>query len=26
MVPSPSANLVFTEAPETSDVIDIRFL
>ena len=26
MVPSPSANLVFTEAPEPSDVIDIRFL
>jgi len=26
MVPSPGANLVFTEAPETSDVIDIRFL
>jgi hypothetical protein len=26
MVPSPSANLVFTEAPETTDVIDIRFL
>lgn len=26
MVPNPSANLVFTEAPETSDVIDIRFL
>jgi hypothetical protein len=26
MIPSPSANLVFTEAPETSDVIDIRFL
>ena len=26
MVPSPSANLVFTEAPSTSDVIDIRFL
>jgi len=26
MVPSPSTNLVFTEAPETSDVIDIRFL
>jgi len=26
MVPSPSANLVFTEAPETSDVIDVRFL
>jgi len=26
MVPSPSVNLVFTEAPETSDVIDIRFL
>jgi hypothetical protein len=26
MVPIPSANLVFTEAPETSDVIDIRFL
>jgi hypothetical protein len=26
MVPNPSANLVFTEAPETSDIIDIRFL
>lgn len=26
MVPSPSANLVFSEAPSTSDVIDIRFL
>jgi len=26
MSPSPSANLVFTEAPSTSDVIDIRFL
>jgi hypothetical protein len=26
MVPSPSVNLVFTEAPSTSDVIDIRFL
>ena len=26
MVPNPSANLVFTEAPQTSDVIDIRFL
>ena len=26
MVPSPSANLVFTEAPGTGDVIDIRFL
>jgi len=26
MVPSPSTNLVFTEAPSTSDVIDIRFL
>jgi hypothetical protein len=26
MVPNPSANLVFSEAPETSDVIDIRFL
>jgi hypothetical protein len=26
MIPSPSANLVFTEAPEPSDVIDIRFL
>ena len=26
MVPDPSANLVFTEAPGTGDVIDIRFL
>jgi len=26
MTPSPSTNLVFTEAPETGDVIDIRFL
>jgi hypothetical protein len=26
MAPSPSANLVFTQAPSTSDVIDIRFL
>ena len=26
MDPSPSTNLVFTEAPSTSDVIDIRFL
>jgi len=26
MSPSPSTNLVFTEAPSTSDVIDIRFL
>jgi hypothetical protein len=26
MVPSPSTNLVFTEAPEPGDVIDIRFL
>jgi len=26
MTPSPSVNLVFTEAPSTSDVIDIRFL
>jgi hypothetical protein len=26
MAPNPSANLVFTEAPATSDVIDIRFL
>jgi hypothetical protein len=26
MSPSPSANLVFTEAPSISDVIDIRFL
>jgi hypothetical protein len=26
MVPSPSVNLVFTEAPGTGDVIDIRFL
>jgi hypothetical protein len=26
MVPNPSANLVFTEAPQPSDVIDIRFL
>jgi len=26
MTPSPSANLVFTEAPQTGDVIDIRFL
>lgn len=26
MVPSPSVNLVFTEAPATSDTIDIRFL
>ena len=26
MVPSPSTNLVFSEAPETGDVIDIRFL
>jgi hypothetical protein len=26
MVPNPSANLVFSEAPETGDVIDIRFL
>jgi len=26
MVPNPSANLVFTEAPESGDVIDIRFL
>jgi hypothetical protein len=26
MSPSPSANLVFTEAPSTGDVIDIRFL
>jgi hypothetical protein len=26
MSPSPSANLVFTEAPSTSDLIDIRFL
>jgi len=26
MSPSPSTNLVFTEAPQPSDVIDIRFL
>jgi hypothetical protein len=26
MAPNPSANLVFTESPSTSDVIDIRFL
>ena len=26
MSPSPSANLVFTEAPTTGDVIDVRFL
>ena len=26
MVPSPSTNLVFSEAPSVSDVIDIRFL
>lgn len=26
MVPNPSANLVFSEAPATGDVIDIRFL
>jgi hypothetical protein len=26
MSPSPSANLVFTEAPAVSDVIDVRFL
>lgn len=26
MAPNPSANLVFTQAPATSDVIDIRFL
>jgi len=26
MSPSPSANLVFSEAPSTSDIIDIRFL
>lgn len=26
MSPNPSTNLVFTEAPSTSDVIDIRFL
>jgi uncharacterized membrane-anchored protein len=26
MSPNPSANLVFTQAPSTSDVIDIRFL
>jgi hypothetical protein len=26
MVPNPSTNLVFTEAPATSDTIDIRFL
>jgi len=26
MAPNPSANLVFTQAPQTSDVIDIRFL
>jgi hypothetical protein len=26
MAPSPSANLVFTQAPQTSDVIDVRFL
>lgn len=26
MSPNPSANLVFTEAPEVGDVIDIRFL
>lgn len=26
MSPSPSVNLVFTEAPQTSDTIDIRFL
>ena len=26
MSPSPSTNLVFTEAPDTGDVIDIRFL
>jgi hypothetical protein len=26
MVPSPSANLVFSEAPGTGDLIDIRFL
>lgn len=26
MTPNPSTNLVFTEAPSTSDVIDIRFL
>ena len=26
MSPSPSTNLVFTEAPATGDVIDIRFL
>ena len=26
MAPNPSVNLVFTQAPATSDVIDIRFL
>jgi hypothetical protein len=26
MTPSPSTNLVFTEAPQTGDIIDIRFL
>jgi hypothetical protein len=26
MNPNPSANLVFTEAPASGDVIDIRFL
>lgn len=26
MTPNPSANLIFTEAPEVSDIIDIRFL
>jgi hypothetical protein len=26
MVPSPSVNLVFSEAPGTGDVIDIRFM
>jgi hypothetical protein len=26
MVPNPSANLVFTEAPVSTDVIDVRFL
>jgi hypothetical protein len=26
MTPSPSTNLVFTEAPQTGDVVDIRFL
>jgi len=26
MNPSPSANLVFTETPQTGDVIDVRFL